>query len=135
MSKSESRAERKMIGSPATAPQVAAQREAAVDVVAEADVDQREVRQAGAERGQRSGAVVVGRHHIALARQHVGVVGADRRLVLDDGDAPAHLRAPMAANIAQAQVIATARPRPAILLPPLFAAPPLFAPAGDRVGA
>ena len=51
--------------------QVAAEREAAVDVVAQADVDQREVGQPRAERRQRVGAVGVGRHLVAVAAQRV----------------------------------------------------------------
>ena len=88
MSKSESRADRKMIGSVAdSARSSRAEREAAVDVVAEADVDEREVGQPRAERGQRVRAVRIGRDLVAVPAQRVRVVGADGGLVLDDGDA------------------------------------------------
>jgi hypothetical protein len=115
-------------------PQVAAEREAAVDVVAEADVDQGQIRQASAECGQRIDTVVVGHHRIALPRKHVTVVGADRGLVLDDGDAPGHLRRSMPPNIAQPRDVAASAPRNAILLPQLFVVLPPFPPAADRIG-
>ena len=69
--------------------QLAGQREAAVDVVAEADVDQREIGQPRAEGRQRLGAAGVRRDLVAVAAQRVRVVGADRGFVLDDGDAAA----------------------------------------------
>src|SRR5207249_6958735 len=69
---------------------LAAQRETAVDVVAEADVHHREVRKPGAERRKRIGAISVRRDFVALLAQYIGVIAADRGLVLDDGDAAAH---------------------------------------------
>ena len=88
MSKSESRADRNMIGTVAeSARNSRVQREAAVHVVAEADVDQRQVRQPRAERGERIGAVGVGGDFVAVPTQRLGVVGADGGFVLDDGDA------------------------------------------------
>ena len=90
MSKSLSRADRKMIGTVAdSARSSRRQRKAAVDVVAQADVDQRQVGQARAKRRQRVGAVGVGRDVVAVPAQRLGVVGADGGLVLDDGDAAA----------------------------------------------
>ena len=62
----------------------------------EPDVDEREVRQPGAERGQRIGTVAVRGDLVALLAQDVGVVGADRGLVLDDGDTTAHGRSGIA---------------------------------------
>ena len=64
--------------------QFAAQREAAVELVAEADVDHRQVGQAQAERGQRLGAAGVGRDLVAVLFQRVHGVGADGRVVLDE---------------------------------------------------
>ncbi len=67
--------------------QLAAQREAAVDVVGKPDVDQREIGKPRPKRCQRVGAVRVRGDVVALLAQRIGVVGADRRLVLDDGNA------------------------------------------------
>ncbi len=125
MSKSESRADRKMIGSVRRhRAQLAAQREAAVDVVGEADVDQREVGKPRAKRRQRLVAAGVGGDFVALLFQRVGVVGADRGLVLDDGDAAAHGE--------RLYRSATKTPPPwlpaVILLPPLFARVPALPP-------
>ena len=50
------------------------------------DVDDREVRQARGESAHRLRAVGVGAHRIAFARERRGVVVADGRFVLDDGD-------------------------------------------------
>ena len=71
------------------------QREAAVDVVAQADVDERQVGQPRAERGERVGAIGVRRDFVAVPAQRLRVVGADRGFVLDDRDAP-HRRATIA---------------------------------------
>ena len=71
--------------------ELAAQREAAVDVVAQPDVDDREVREPGAECRERVGAIGVRRDLIALLAQHIDVIPADRWLVLDDSDAAAHI--------------------------------------------
>lgn len=70
--------------------QLAAQREAAIDIRAQADVDEREIRQAGAHCGQRFGASGIGRDFEAVLAQRLSVVGTNGRLVLDDGDAARH---------------------------------------------
>jgi hypothetical protein len=67
--------------------QLAAQREAAVHVGAEADIDQREVGKPRPHRGERFGARGVRRHLEAVLAQRLGVIGADGGLVFDDGDA------------------------------------------------
>src|SRR5260221_49754 len=77
MSKSLSRAVRKMIGS-------------AAELVAQADVEQREVRQLGAKALGRRLAIGVRAHLVAVLLQHVGVVCADRRVVLDDRHSACH---------------------------------------------
>ena len=70
--------------------QVAAQGEAAVDVGAQADVDQGEIGQARAQGAERLAAPRVRRHLEAVLAQRLGVVGADGRVVFDDGDAAGH---------------------------------------------
>ncbi len=82
--------------------QLAAEGEAPVDLGPEPDVDDREIRQARAEGGHGAGPIGEGRDLVALPPQHVGVVLAERGVVLDDGDASAHGSAPglLAWNIA-----------------------------------
>src|SRR2546430_9202949 len=70
--------------------QLPAQLEAALRLVLEGDVDDREVRQARGERAHGLRAVGVGAYRIALAREPRRVVVADCRLVLDDGDQAFH---------------------------------------------
>ncbi|MNC85740.1 hypothetical protein D3C83_13520 [compost metagenome] len=70
--------------------QLPAEREAAVHFVAEPDVEQGQVRQAQPHGGERLAAVVVGGDFVAVLPEYVGVVGADDRVVFNDGDASAH---------------------------------------------
>ena len=87
----------------------------------EADVEQREVGQPGAERGERRAPVGERAHLIAVLLEHVGVVGADCRIVLDDGHYFCH-----AANIPEAGPLKTACHRFATIHPrgARFALPP-----------
>ena len=70
--------------------QLAAQLEPALGFVAEADVDDDELRQALPERLRRLAPRSVGRHAIAVTGERVRVVCADGGLVFDDGDVAAH---------------------------------------------
>jgi hypothetical protein len=74
--------------------QLAAQREAAVDLVPEADVDHGEIGQARAAGRERARPVGVDRHLVALPAEHVRVVRPDGGVVLDDRDAAGHLASP-----------------------------------------
>src|SRR5690606_1796879 len=75
-------------GGPAAQP--AAELEPALGLVAEADVDDREVGQAAIEPLLGRGPVGVGRDLVAVACQGVAQVFADRLLVFDDGDTSGH---------------------------------------------
>src|SRR5262245_29826631 len=70
--------------------QLPAKCEAAVDVGAQADVDQRQVGQPRLHRGERLGAPGIRRDFEAVLAQSLRVVGANGRLVLDDRDAARH---------------------------------------------
>ena len=70
--------------------QFATKREAAVDVVGQPDVDDREVGKARAKRGERVAPIRVGGDLVTLFAQDVRVVVANRGFVLDDGYAAAH---------------------------------------------
>ena len=70
--------------------QLAAQREATVGLVGEADVEEREIRQARAKAGSGRFAVGVGAHLVAVLLKDVGVVRADCRVVLDDRHGACH---------------------------------------------
>src|SRR5690606_7559916 len=70
--------------------QFAAQLEAALRLVAQADVDDGEVRQARAEGLDRLLAAAVRAHGVAVTLEGCGVVVADGGLVFDDGDQSFH---------------------------------------------
>ncbi len=70
--------------------QVPAQGEAAVDVRAQADVDQGEIGEPRPQGAERFAAPGVGRHLEAVLAQRLGIVGADGRVVFNDGDAAGH---------------------------------------------
>jgi hypothetical protein len=72
--------------------QLAAQVEAAFRLVAQADVDDHQLRQPRRERGRRLLPRAVAAGVVAEAVQRLDVVGADQRFVLDDGDAASHGR-------------------------------------------
>ena len=70
--------------------QFAAQHKTAVDFIAQADVEQRQIGQPRAHRGERIRAVGVLGDVVAVLFEHVGVVGADDGIVLDNGNAARH---------------------------------------------
>ena len=70
--------------------QVAAQGEAAVVFVPEADVQYRQIGQPRLARRDRFGARTVGLNFVAVLFQRIGIVGADGRIVLDQGNAAWH---------------------------------------------
>ena len=91
MSKSESRAVRKMIGSAADSAR--SSRHSAKPPSTSAPRPMSMSARSGsrrAHRRQRFGAAGVGRDLVAVLAQRVGVVGADGGIVLDDGDAARH---------------------------------------------
>ena len=59
-------------------------------LVAQADVDDREVRQAAAQRIQRFAPRGIGRDLVAVALQRLGVVRANGGVIFDDRDAAGH---------------------------------------------
>ena len=82
-----------MIGSdPDRRAQLPAQRESAVHLVAQADIEEDQVGKPRAQRRQRLRAVAVRDDLVALLAQHVRVVGADGGVVLDYGYALSHAR-------------------------------------------
>src|SRR5262245_43573738 len=72
--------------------QLPAKRESAVYLVAQPDIEQHEVRQAGAQGGKRFAPVAIGRDLVAMLSQRVGVVGAKDGIVFYDRDAAANAR-------------------------------------------
>ena len=70
--------------------QFLAQLEAAVDLVAQADVEQHEVGQARAQRRERRGTVRKCGDFVAVAAEDIGIVRADDRVVFNNGNASAH---------------------------------------------
>src|SRR6266702_2270649 len=70
----------------------AAQREAPVGLLAQADVDHGEIGEPRLERAHRLAARRVRAHLVAVLPERVSVVGADCGVVFDDGDAAGHGR-------------------------------------------
>src|SRR5690606_8995253 len=71
-------------------PQFPAQVEAALGLVAQADVDDHQVRQLQREGGACLGAAGIGLHGVTVPTQCLGIVVADGRFVLDDGNGAWH---------------------------------------------